>query len=143
MPQFARPAVDGDLDGWTDQDAGAVDVFEAIDETVADDADYVQSPVSPSDDEMRVQLSAVVDPATATGHILRWRAGKDPTSGGEQIDLTVGLYQGNAPGTLIVEKVVTDLAGSLTDDSITLSGPEANAISDYADLWLRIKANKP
>jgi hypothetical protein len=141
MPQFARPSVDGDLGTWTNELAAAA-AATSIDEVVADDADYAQSALTPVTDVMKVQLSTVVDPVSSTGHVLRWRRGKSPTSGGEQIDLTVSLYQGN-PGVLIAEKAVTDIPGAYTDDDLTLSAAEADAITDYADLWIRVTANKP
>ena len=66
------------LDGtWTDQ-AGGHNLWAAIDEIVADDADYIASPVSPQPaDICQVRLSPAIDPVSSTGHTLVYRYGSE------------------------------------------------------------------
>jgi hypothetical protein len=132
-------SVDGN---WTD-DTGGTNLSGAIDETTASDTDYIQSELSPSASGCRVKLAAGGDPASSTGHEINWRAGKNVT-GGQTINLTVKLYQGGGNslggGTLIAD-FDRNAVDALTDYVETLSGGEADAITDYADLYLEFHAN--
>jgi hypothetical protein len=75
------------------------------------------------------------------------RRAKD-AAGGDTITLTVELRQGyvneGAPGTLIatVMNAVT-IDETWTTTTYNLSAGEADAITNYADLFLRFVANKP
>ncbi len=146
MPQFARPSVDVTIDNWQTQAGGTTNLFQTIDESSADDADYVRSQLTPTTDVYVVKLSSVVDPLSSTGHILRYRYGKDASSG-DQIDIVVQLRQGytneGSQGTLIASATHTNAAVFPTAGSITLSGAEADSITDYSNLYVRVTANKP
>jgi hypothetical protein len=93
------------------------------------------------------KLTSVVDPVSSANHIVRFRYRKEST-GGEQINLTVELRQGytneGAQGTLIATvATLVDIPGaSWTAGSYTLAGAEADAITDYANLYLRFVGNK-
>lgn len=148
MAQFGRPSTDTTIGTYTDQAGGTTNIYGTIDEvSPANDADYIKSVANPANAVYVTKLTSVVDPQLSTGHIVRWRRGKDPASGGEQIDLTVELRQGytneSSLGTLIASKTVNNIAAAFTDDSMTLSGAEADAITDYANLYLRFIFNKP
>jgi hypothetical protein len=148
MAQFARPDADTyNGDGWTEDDNDTTNMFAEVDESSADDADYVRSPTSPSNDVVVFRLSDVADPGLSTGHVLRVRNSVDQASQ-ETIDFTFELRQGytneGSPGTLIASTTRTGVTStSWTTTSYTLSGGEADAITDYTDLFVRIKANKP
>jgi len=147
MPQFARPSTDTTRDNWTEDDGTTTSIFDQIDEAVADDNDFIQTQLTPTSDVYVTKLSSVEDPQSSSGHIVRYRYRKD-ASGGDQVDLTVQLRQGyvneGATGTLIASATHTDISGSAwTDGTLTLSSGEADAITDYADLYLRFVANKP
>lgn len=139
MPQFARPSADTVNTGWTDQAGGGTNIYTTIDETVASDADYIKTSSPPGSNEFETLLSAVTDPAASTGHIMRWRRRKQPATGSAQINLTVRLMQGT---TQIVSRADNDLPGSFTDTSYTLTGPEADSITNYADLRLEFVATQ-
>jgi hypothetical protein len=146
VAQFARPDADTTNEGaWTDQAGGSANLFSTVDEAVASDSDYVRSAVAPTNDVIVFRLSDIEDPLSSSGHVLRWRRAKD-AAGGAQIDMTVQLRQGyvneSTLGTLIASKAVTAISETFTDDSITLSGAEADAITNYADLFVRILANQ-
>jgi hypothetical protein len=117
----------------------------AIDETSANDADYIRSEIAPALSAARIKLAAGTDPNSSTGHKIRWRAGKD-TPGGEQINIVVSLYQGGGDvtggGVLIAEFTRADV-GALATFEESLSGAEADAITDYSSLYLEFEANQP
>lgn len=147
MAQFGRPEADTyNGDGWTEDDGDTTNMFQEIDESVASDTDYIRSPVAPTSDVYVTRLSDMEDPVSSSNHVVRWRWGKD-AAGGATINGTVQLRQDyvneGSPGTLIATcanaEVVPD---SFTDDSYTLSGAEADAITNYTTLFIRILANQ-
>lgn len=146
MPQYARPSTDTYRGNYTDQVGGTSNIYQAIDEIVADDADFVRSPLAPASEVYVTKLSAVTDPVVHGGHVMRYRYSKD-SPGGAQVDLTVQLRQdyvneGNL-GTLIKEWVHANIPDAWTaSGDQTLSEGEAATISDYSNLYLRIIANQ-
>ena len=147
MAQFARPSTDAyNSDGWTEDDGTSVNMWDEINEVSASDTDYVRSALAPTNDVYVTKLTSVNDPALSTGHVVRWRR-QAPVAGGATVNLTVQLRQGyvneSTLGTLIAEKATVAAPGSWADDSLTLSGAEADSITDYADLYLRFLANQP
>lgn len=151
MAQFATPDADLVDGGWLDEVGGAAAVHDGmIPDTpgsigAGDDTDYAESGLAPSSDAMGFGLSNVEDPQSSSGHIMRWRRGKN-SAGGAQIDLTVQLRQGyvneGSQGTQITSQSDTNIPDSFTTTSYTLSGGEADSITDYTDLQGRIVANQ-
>lgn len=147
MAQFARPSTDTyNADGWTEDDGTSVNMFQEIDEVSFDDADYVRSALAPTSDVYVTKLTTLNDPVSSTGHIVRWRR-RAPVVGGANVKLQVQLRQGyvneGTLGTLIAERALTSVTDTaFTADSITLSGSEADAITDYTDLYLRFLAQQ-
>lgn len=145
MAQFARPNADVTDGNWTKSTGGNVDLYTMIDEASADDADYIQSGLAPSSDVCVVGLSSVEDPQSSSGHVVRYRYAKD-ASGGAQIDLTVQLRQGytseGAQGTLIHSEAHTNISNTWTAGSFTLNASEADSITNYGSLYLRMVANQ-
>lgn len=133
-------SVDG---AWTDQ-AGGTSLAAAIDETTADNADYIRSELSPSSSGCRVKLASGGDPASSSDHVIKWRVGKNAAAG-QTINMTVKLYQGGGnsqgAGTLIASFNRNGVTDTITEYSETLSGTEADTISDYSDLYLEFFAN--
>ncbi len=110
----------------------------AIDESVIDDADYIQSGLSPvSADISEVKFSSLTDPAISSGHVIRYRYQKD-TTGGDTINLVVRLVQ----GTTVIASWTHNNIDAVTTAEQTLSGGEADSITDYTDLRLRFEATK-
>ena len=146
MAQFARPDATTTIGTYTDHSGGTTNIHTTIDESSADDNDYVKSVAAPSSAAAVFRLSDVNDPVSSSSHVIRVRA-RNGVSGGKAVDLTVQLRQGytneGSQGTLIATLTQASVASSFTDYSATLSGAEADAITDYADLSLRIVANQP
>lgn len=145
MPQYGRPSADTSIGTYTDQVGGATNIYTTIDEVAADDADYIRSVAAPANAPYVCALSTLEDPVSSTGHIVRYRYAKD-ASGGAQIDLTVQLRQGyvneGTPGTLIASWSHTNISNTFTTAAQTLSGAEADAITNYGSLFLRFVSNQ-
>lgn len=133
MPQFARPSADTVRTGWTDQSGGTSNIFGAIDESSASDADYIKTATPPGSNEFETLLTSVTDPVSSSSHVMRWRRRKQPASGSAQINLTVRLL---VSSTQITSQADNNIPGTFTDTSYTLSGGEADAITDYANMRL-------
>lgn len=146
MAQIARPTTDTTRDGWEEDDGSTTTIFDQIDEVVADDADYIRTALTPTNDVFVTKLGTLEDPQASSGHVVRYRYGKDAANG-DQIDITVELRQAyvneSTLGTLIASATHTNVAAFPVAGSITLSGTEADSITDYANLFLRFVANKP
>ena len=145
MPQFARPSADTDNTGaFTDQSAGSTNIYQAIDEPSASDADYIQSPVSPVNDTYTTALTSVTNPNLSTGHTMRMRTSLDQNNQ-ETISFIQELREGylseGSPGTLIATSTRGAVGGASattwTDTTYNLTGGEADAITDYASLFYR------
>lgn len=133
--QYLRPDAD-DTDGsWTDQSGGTT-LYAAIDETDADDADYIRSVASPSADACKIRLS---NPASAPAEPLRVRY-RFRKGGDETIDLVVRLYEGAG---IIATWTHTDISNSFVTETQTLSGAEFASITDFDDLYIGFEADVP
>ena len=135
MAQFARP--DGDVSnpgGWVDQADGGTNLYTVLDDTDqdADNSDYIkQTSGFGTTAYLEVSLSNVTDPGVSTGHVIRTRSWR---TGGGTILAAVALYQG---ATLRASTVGNLDEATWNDITLTLSGAEADAITDYNDLRLR------
>lgn len=126
------PVSDITTASWLSSLGGSL--FAAIDETVADDADYIFSPDNPTTQECEVKFQPVTDPLSSTGHVLTYRLdaiGLDTTY---TITLMCGATQ--------IAQWTESVAASATPATYahTLSGAQADAITDYADLRTRFLA---
>lgn len=147
MTQFGRPSVDTLIGAFKDDGDGTIDIFQAIDEVTFNDADYVKSEKNPSASPYVTKLSTIEDPESSSGHTVRFRYRKN-AAGGTQIDLTVELREGyvneGTPGTLIADSgLLANITETFTAGNFTLSGVEADSITDYTDLYLRFLTNSP
>lgn len=146
MPQFGRPSTDTLRDNWEEDDGTTVDIFDQIDEVTADDLDFIRTVTAPTSDVYVTKLTSVEDPLSSTGHIVRYRYGKEAAGGG-QIDLTIQLRQGYvseaSQGTLIATvATLVNIGVVWIAGSYTLSAAEADAITNYADLFIRYVGNQ-
>lgn len=138
---------DADLNNvgaWEDQAGGSSNLFGFVDEDPPDDTDYIISPDTPATDWITFRLSDLADPNRDTGHFVDIRYSKS-ASGGDLIDLTVQLRQGytneGSPGTLIMQGTLSNISDEWTENAIALTDAQAQSITDYADLAIRIGAN--
>lgn len=137
MVQFARPDADEVLGTWTDDGSGTTDIFQAIDEIVRSDTDFIITANNPVNVIYRAQLSDVTDPEVDTGHIARYAYGKD--AGARTCAVLVALMQGAS--TVIHEETHNDVGTGFTAGTFTLNPTETDNITDYTDLRVRITGN--
>lgn len=147
MPQYARPDADTTLGNFQEDDGTTTNIFDQIDESAADDADYIRSPTSPINEVYVCRLSDVVDPVSSANHIMRMRTSCDQNAQ-ETLDFTQQLRMNyvneGSPGTLIASQSRTGVSSTTwTTSAYTLSGAEADAITDYTALFFRFLVNKP
>lgn len=124
--QYARPTADVSTGTWVSSLGGTLAA--AIDETPADDADYISTTYGSI---CEVALGSLADPAVSTGHKVRYRIAAD--AGG----LIVRLRQGT---TTIASWTHAPAPTALTTFEQILSGAEADAITDYTALKLQFEA---
>lgn len=146
MTQFLRPSADTLRDNWSEDDATTDALYAEIDESSPADADYIQTQLVPTNDVYVTKLTSADDPGVSTGHTVRVRRSKSAAAGA-QIDLTIQLRQGyvseGSLGTLIAAvATLTNISETWTDTAYTLSGAEADAITNYSDLYLRFVGNQ-
>lgn len=130
MAQFGRPDSDVTVSDWT-----TAPLWSSIDEATFSDADLISSNNN-TNNACEVGLSDVGDPVSSSTHVVRYRYRKNAAAGNAR-NITVSLYQG---ATLIAEQTHTGISEVFTAGSFTLTGPQADSITDYADLRLRFTA---
>jgi hypothetical protein len=133
MSQTARPIADVTLTGgWTSVpvlDLG--DYFTAVDEAVADDANYVW--INNATGNVGFRLGEVEDPQSSADHVITVRGRHSAIFPGG-VTFTVKLYQGS---TVIAS--FSPSFGNFGNRTYTLSAAEANAITDYSDLRIAVE----
>ena len=135
MTQYARPDSDVSDGRWVNSAGNNTNLYSYIDESTVDDSDYIHVTDDwGSTDVCTVGLGDVTDPSSAALHKFTVRALE--TGGMGSVDLTVTLLQGSTTIRAASWQPGTTYAGVTT----TLTASEANAISDYTDLRLKIQA---
>jgi hypothetical protein len=133
MPQFARPVQDIARGSWTTHTGGTTDLWTTIDELDADDADFIQAPNN-SNTAGVFRLSPLVIPLVRRLHVVNVRARKAAV-GGNIRGLTTELLQG---ATVIASRVDADLTALWPTLPLVLTRTEAEAITDYSALAVRL-----
>jgi hypothetical protein len=128
--QLVRPISDITVGGWT-----TAPLWSKIDEVSADDTDFITSTGSAVADVSEVLIGSLSDPASSTGHKVRYRYQKDTGVG--TVNLTVRLMQGT---TEIASWTHTNIANGWTTVEQTLTSGQADSITNYADLRLRFES---
>lgn len=127
--QYARPSSDIAANGWLPSTGS--DLFAMLDETSADDGDYIYSPSNPTTQQFEAKLSLVTDPASSIGHTISIRLQAINADTNFDLDLV--------QNTTVLDswtENVTVAAGAVTRTR-TLSGAVADSITNYGDLRVR------
>ncbi len=132
--QTCKPTSDiSNAGAWEDTTFGNSDtnLFDELDEDFADDDVSAVRGKQNADvaDTFEVKLVPCLDPSISTGHKIRIRAR------GIRDQIKIQLFQGV---TLIAESGDFTLTGAFTTFEYTLSGGEADSITDYNDLRIRV-----
>lgn len=132
--QFLGPASDVSNAGTWTQSAGGT-LYGVIDEANADDADYIYSPDNPTNAMCEIGLDAGIDPVSSANHKVRYRASC------LNVDsvLIVRLMQASA--TIAAWTSTLTAGASVQQFEQTLSGGQADSITNYADLRLQFTAS--
>ncbi len=132
--QYGRPIADITVGNWT-----TAPLWDKLDETSADgDTTYISN-VTPGTETLELRFGALADPMVSSGHTIRYCLKK--IAGRSTPTADAYLYQGGSMISLNPSPEVMGLAWATNE--WTLSGPEADAITDYTDLRLRIDSSIP
>jgi hypothetical protein len=109
-----NPVSDLTINSWTSDAGGTTAIYQAIDESAADDNDYVQSSAgATSSDYYETELESYSDPTSSSGHVAHYRYKKNVSGGA--INLTASLRQGTAGASVSYE--TEDTPSSLAYDT--------------------------
>lgn len=137
MPQYARP--DSDLSisyrytysglkwGWW-ASTSTDDLYEKIDEAVADDSDYIYFRSDGGDNDIqwyKSTLSDIDEPSDLSSVSIRVRVQNT-------VNCNIRLYDGST----LIKSFYTSTNGSKTNIDTTLTSTEAGNITDWSDLRL-------
>lgn len=137
--EYLRPDSDLSRGSWTDQAGGTVNIYTAIDEVTASNADYIKSSSGAGTDTYQATLSDPTVPVDTGGiHEVKYRYGKG-SAGGAQINLTVRLKEG---GTTIATWVHNDVGAGWTDATQTLTAPQIASITNYNNVFVEFEKNQ-
>lgn len=139
MAQFGRPSTDVTITNITGTPDNT-NKYNNIDEVSASDSDYLYS-TNNTAGTYETLLTSMADPVSSSSHVMRYRicmtnAGSPDISAGFDVTVTAHLYQGATLIASDTEKVVN--SATWTTYTYTLSGAEADAITNYSDLRIRI-----
>lgn len=126
------PALGYVFEGWPTSDVAAGawlpsaggDLYAMLDEEPASDADWIYTTTAST---FEVGLSPVQDPVSSSGHILKYRLYGDDVS-----NIQITLKQ-TGVGT-IAQWTETSVASGWADYQHTLTGVQADSITDYTAL---------
>lgn len=135
MAQFSRPDADDAIGVWTNSAGTQVNLWSYVDEATADDADFVQNDAPAAGELCDLGLSTITDPQVSTGHVIRWRYRKNAAAG-KSVQVTLKLRQG---ATDIVTRTFSAISEVWTQDNYTLTAAEADSITNYANLNVRLE----
>ncbi len=132
--QIFRPVADGAANSWTSSTGGAL--FSCIDEAVADTADFISSPDTPTGQEFKFKLSALPDPVDDNNVVINLGVYFDAAVTTQST--VVKLY--DSDGTTVRKTVTwTDITSAPVVRQITLTSGEAGPITGWnAGLWIGI-----
>ena len=126
--QFGRPIADITTAGFA-----PTPLYSALNETSPDGtASEVTSTNNGGNQTVEVKLGPVTDPLSSTGHIISVYVKKTSSRSSAMV---FSLVQGT---TVLASSGSTTLTTTYTQYDYTLSGAEANSISDYTDLRIRV-----
>lgn len=136
--QYGRPSSDiSNIGSWEDSTYGDNDniLWDELDEVVPDDnVTAIKSKNNPaSTDTFEVKFAAVTDPVDSQRHYVRFRARIE--KGFRTITHKAQLYQG---AVLIAESTAFTLTTSYQTFYYLLTGAEADSITDYSNLRIRV-----
>jgi hypothetical protein len=129
MAQIARPASDVSIGNWVGDGGETSNLWDFLNDN--SDAEYIKDEGNNTTAEFTID--SLSDPTSSTGHIIRFRMQGNGSGGPERCQ--VDLYEG---ATLRASSGTQTSRGAWATKSYTLSAAEADAISDYTNLRLKV-----
>ena len=148
MAQWALPDANLSTTNWIEGVGdGDGDWYEELDEGFGagrgtgsgpdDNTSAWQSPVNPIQELINTAMSTVIDPVSSVGHIYRTRNRKT-AAGGRTIDIAIAIREN---GVDIASALFTNVDNIYATRTITLTGGEADSITDYSAIEGRTGAD--
>ena len=133
------PIEDISVGTWTNELDSNVDIYTSIDETTANNQDYIKSAyLTPSaNDVYECRLPPVRDPVTSNNHFINYTI-QAHTIDGTVANLTVSLVQNT---TIIASWFHENVTEEYVYVSQALTPSEIDSITDYGDLRIRFEAS--
>jgi hypothetical protein len=136
VAQLLRPVADTLTTSWLTNAGASANLWATLDEEPPDDTDFATQQNGGNNNALEVRFAAPVStPLIRRGHVVAYRYRKHLAAGNIR-NMQVQLRQGAtviATGTLH-----TDIGVAWVPGAFTLTPAEAGAITDYADLRLRV-----
>jgi len=138
---YMRPDADITDGGWTNQAGSATNIYQSIDESTLDTADYIKAAAGSAAAEIRLSDPGYTPTLFDNVHIhVTWRA--TSLAVGEGVQLNVRLLQGATQKAQFISILLAAGGGSSPWTSVgyTLTGAELAAITDWNDLRVEFTA---
>lgn len=133
--QALRPASDTSIGTWKNEVNGTTSLFQSVAKPAGvDDGTFVVATASAVNDTVKFKLDVPVFEVGDEGYV-DYRIAKAPSTATQTVNITVRLLQGV---TEIAAWVHTNVSGTLTNVTQTLTAPQIAAITDYSNLYLEI-----
>jgi acetyl esterase/lipase len=143
MVRLLRPTADIEVDGWTRDDGSSTNLYQAIDEVSASEADYIKSDGSQNPAAYTASFTGGSETGTNSGVTIRVREMKD-SAGTETTDLDV--IARTATGWDIHTESYDDIDQTINAVEFTLSADEMAEFrahgGDFADMRVRLVRRK-
>jgi hypothetical protein len=125
--RYSYPTADTTAGPWAASSGS--DLYAMIDEETPSDTDYIYANATGTG---KFKILPVTDPGASTGHVVNYRIWS-PVAGNAKVRLVQGT-------TTVAEWTHTGLPTTAALYSQSLTGEQADAITDYDDLYLEFEA---
>lgn len=132
MTQKAVPDIDTMLSGWTDEAGGTTDLYSHMDDDTSE-SDYIKNSSGVADSGW-FQLSLLGDPTGSINHTITFRMQSVGAGSPERCE--IALWQSNFFQLALTG--TKSSRGAWGTFSYTLTGAEADAITNYASLSFKV-----
>lgn len=129
------PVSDVSVGQWKNNLGGTINLFQAVDEPVIDDLDFLTTPVTATASVIEQKFPHMIDPNSSTGHQLSYRIKVTNTS---PHSVRVSLMEGTTERAFWVHD---NLPLGFQDFTRVLTAVQADSIVNYSDLRIKISVS--
>lgn len=135
LVQALRPASDAAVGSWTNQAGATTSLYVSVAKySGVDDTTYITATPAAVNDTVKFKLEVPAFEVGDEGYV-DYRIAKYPANASQKVNITVNFLQG---ASAIASWTHTDVSGTLTDITQTLTVPQVALITDYTNLYLEI-----